>query len=460
MWNRSDTRCGLQTMCSTRFIGMLSAVVALGLLACSQPSVPDTPSPDVVLVVVDTTRADAMGWAGSQRPTTPHLDKLAAESTWFSRAYAASSWTLPSMATLLTGEMPWVHGAVREPTDPNVFGKLDPEILTLASRMKAAGYRTGAFVNNNFLVPEFGLHRGFDTYDYEGAEPVDHRSAATTVNKALEWLNASEEPAFLLVHVLEPHMDYQVPEPFKGRFTEGLPHTLELPVTAHLPRALALRKMDISENDRVYLRAAYDEEVLTADAALGTLVEGLRARENWAQTRLALTSDHGEEFWDHGHFEHGHSLFSELTRVPLVLKLPGAPTGENPTIVEHASLPELLATSEGWLADLTRSGLHDKTRMAISEGILYGSPQASITSETLRLVVELDNKSLTLWPLDENGVEPALSSIDPAITEAGRPLFQALAQRRGGTEPTPPPRKVAMPEPETFEQLRALGYVE
>ena len=146
--------------------------------------------------------------------------------------------------------------------------------------------------------------------------------------------------------------------------------------------------------------------------------------------------------------------------MPLVLKLPGAPTGENPTIVEHASLPELLATSEGWLADLTRSGLHDKTRMAISEGILYGSPQASITSETLRLVVELDNKSLTLWPLDENGVEPALSSIDPAITEAGRPLFQALAQRRGGTEPTPPPRKVAMPEPETFEQLRALGYVE
>ena len=308
------------------------------------------------------------------------------------------------MATLLTGEMPWVHGAVREPTDPNVFGKLDPEIQTLATRMKAAGYRTGAFVNNNYLAPEFGLHRGFDTYDYEGAILVDHRSAAATVDKALAWLNSSEEPAFLLVHVMEPHMDYQVPEPFKGRFTEGLPHTLELPVTAHLPRALELREMEVSEDDRIYLRAAYDEEVLTADAALGTLVAGLRSRPGWAETRLALTSDHGEEFWDHGQFEHGHTLFSELTQVPLMLKLPGAPAGKNPTIVEHASLPELLATGQGWLADLTRSGLHDKTRTAVSEGILYGSPQASITSEKLRLVVDLDNKSLSLWPLNEHGI--------------------------------------------------------
>ena len=134
--------------------------------------------PDVVIVLVDTLRADGPSYAGNPHPTTPNLDALVSgEATWFSHASAGSCWTLPSTTTLLTGLYPWQHRVIRTMRDMELYGRLDPAVPTLGSAFHDRGYRTAAFVNNAFLAPEFGLNRHFDLYNYEGADSNSHRSA-------------------------------------------------------------------------------------------------------------------------------------------------------------------------------------------------------------------------------------------------------------------------------------------
>ncbi len=411
----------------------------------------------MVLVIIDTLRADAPSYTGHPRETTPYLDHLALSSTWFDQAFASSSWTLPSVATLLTGLQPWQHRVVRTPGQES-YGRLEGH-QTLAQAFKERGYRTAAFVNNAYLAPEFGFQRGFDVYDYQGADPVEHRSAHATTEAAISWFERSDDPAFLLVHIMEPHLDYDTPAPFKGRFTSELPHTLQVPLTSALPRSLILRTMEVAEEDRVFLRHAYDEEVLTADDALGLFLEKLKTDSGWDEMRLAITSDHGEEFWDHGGFEHGHTLFSELTRVPLILKLPSVVPGRNTSLVEHQLLYEALLDGSGDLVSIARSGQHREGRVAISEATAYGNQLASIADRDLRLVVDLEGESMALWRRDASGRETELIE-DPNSEERSRVLFNQLGNAREGLAPTEPTSAVEIGSREIFEKLKALGYVE
>ena len=156
------------------------------LLACSDPS-PPLPAaappdpPDIVLVIVDTLRADHLGFAGHSRATSPNMDALAASGATFTRAYSQSGWTLASVSSLLTGLLPHEHLAVRDSVERDRYGVLSPDTVTLAEALRTAGYATGAVVNNAFLAPVFQLNQGFDTYDWQGAWPDHHRSAADTV---------------------------------------------------------------------------------------------------------------------------------------------------------------------------------------------------------------------------------------------------------------------------------------
>ncbi|MFH1465670.1 MAG: sulfatase-like hydrolase/transferase [Pseudomonadota bacterium] len=251
------------------------------LIACHAPAPapPAAPPPDLVLVVVDTLRADHMSLYGHPLPTTPTADDLGRESLVFERALSHAGWTLPAMASILTGRLPSEHQATRDAEDRLRFNRLDESLPTLATLLHARGYRTGAWVNNAYMAPEFNLDRGFDRYDYRGAGGTDDRSAADTVAAALAWLAESDRPAFAFLHFMEPHYPYLPPERLRHRFTgPGDPPVDILFFTPEELTGEARREKRFSPEQQAWIGRLYDEEVLAADEALGDRWPACRPR--------------------------------------------------------------------------------------------------------------------------------------------------------------------------------------
>jgi arylsulfatase len=305
-------------------------------------------APDVVLVVVDTLRADHLGTYGFPHPTSPHLDRFAAGAVVFERALAASATTMPSHASLMTSRfvrehsVGWVNGATR------LEG-----LETLASHFQAAGYATGAFVGNFGLRRASGLDAGFDVYDdafstRELNRPDYYeRRAPETTTRALAWLAAQREgPVFLFVHYQDPHGPYTPPEAFAEPFaaleaTEtlvlpvveggddpgGIPHDQALPGLARLGQ---------------YARR-YAGEIAYFDASFATLLEGLEARGRPNVT--LVTADHGESFGEGGFYlNHGHATTWDQVHIPLLLRAPGLAAERRSDPVHHVDVaPTLLA---------------------------------------------------------------------------------------------------------------------
>lgn len=437
------------------------------MMACTGADSPSTPAdpaptpalPDVILVLVDTLRADALGFAGAPHPSSPFLDEQV-RTRWaaFAQAYACSSWTLPSTACLFTGRMPWEHRVVRSPQNFYEYGRLDPSLPTLASQLSARGYRTGAFLNNTFMAPEFGLDAGFDHYDYIGASNDEHRRADTTVQAALAWLDQAPGPALVVVHFMEPHYDYTPPEADRGRFTGGPSPTLgAAPLGPERVKAWMRGELPTPE-ERAYVRAAYQEEVLAVDRATQALVEGPQARGRWDNVRFVFTADHGEEFFEYGSFEHGHTTRSAVTHVPLLVYSAGVVPGVNNVVVNAPDVTNFLLNGSGVIPDVAQRGARPE-RVAVSQDTLYTPQELSITDGQRRLVVQMDGLQARLYTLDASGLEGELVSDDPQRRAEGEGLFNTLMRVRGGLEPTAPFNPSRVYDAETFEQLRALGYV-
>jgi len=444
----------------------IASIAALVLVAggCA----PDPTRPDLVLVVIDTLRADHVGLYGSQRPTTPNLDALAAEGSWFQQAYAHSGWTLPSMASLLTGLLPHQHRAVRDPEQPRRFGRLAPETVTLAERLGEAGYACGAVVNNTYFAPIFGLDQGFgDGWNYRGASNAEHRSADATVAAALAWLAAQSPPVFLLVHFMEPHLLYDPAPAVRGTFTGHARPPVPVPWGTPASLAPLWRGEQPSPEQIEYIRQLYDEEVLAADRALGRLLEALRQRSRWPDTVVVVTADHGEEFFEHGGFEHGHTLYAELTRVPLVVAGPGLARGERSELVRHVDVAQGLLALAGASPDPAAPDLFSALRAGrrwqadglLTENVLYGAQRVAYSQGPLRLHLQLGAGTGEVWRLDAQGVETARLE-PPELRPAARRLTARLRAERGDLEPIAPPPGPALDDPEILRQLISLGYVE
>jgi arylsulfatase A-like enzyme len=263
--------------------------------------------------LVDTLRADHTGPYGYARDTTPELDAFARDAVVFEKAIVSASWTKPSVASLFTSLPPGRHRAVQ------LRDRLDDDLLTLAEMLQARGYATGAAIANSVIyLPEANFHQGFDYFEgLHGAEdrPSKIVEAAPVVDRALAWLEAREGLAtFLFVHTMDPHVPYTPPAPFDRRYepypTEG--HSGQDPRT------------DYKEPlDRERLRAQYDGEIAYGDREFGRFVRELKVLGRYDEALIVFLADHGEEFLDHGQWLHGRSVFDELVRVPLVLKMPG-----------------------------------------------------------------------------------------------------------------------------------------
>jgi len=294
-------------------------LVALAVAGCDAPAPPRFPRANVVLVGIDTLRADHLGCYGYTRPTSPRIDALASESVVFTTAVASAPWTLPSFASILTGLLPSHHRA-GEGTLPYVSA-LDASHDTLGVVLQRAGYQTASFVSNVWVGKDVGLDRGFDVHAFDPAP-------SATVERAITWLSArTADPFFLFVHVFDPYAPYTPPPQharlftapeYDGPFRTAFPTVWENGV----PVMTVDRKW--SAADRAQIVSLYDGEIHYADSLVGRLLDKLRALGMIERTIVIIVSDHGEEFFDHGRLGHSHTLYDELLLVPLVIRFPSA----------------------------------------------------------------------------------------------------------------------------------------
>lgn len=299
-------------------LGRTLLLLALAAPSCRAPAgktAPAVPDLDVVLVTIDTLRADSVGFLGGSRGATPNLDRLAAEGVVFTDAHAHNVLTLPSHANILTGLYPSSHG-VRA----NEGFRLDPSFPTLATWLKSRGYATGAFVGGFPLDSRFGLARGFDIYDERYPEGpgsaefvLPERPAADVVKAAMAWFaGAAGRPRFLWVHLYDCHVPYRPPAPY----------------------------------DRLFAGDAYSGEVASVDAALAPLIQLLERKS--ASTLLVVTSDHGEALGDHGEETHGLFAYEATLRVPLLLWSPGRlETARDTGMARHIDLAPTVLEAVG-----------------------------------------------------------------------------------------------------------------
>jgi choline-sulfatase len=421
---------------------------------------PDRPT-NVILIVVDTLRADHLGFYGYDRPTSPELDEWASRGLVFEQALAPSPWTLPTFGSILTGLSPLQHGAGARYQSEKKWRRspMSGEVATLPEILRRQGFTTGAIVNNPFLREHFGAARGFDVYDYEKG-----RQADTVVDLAQEWIAARQDrPFFLMVHLIDPHLPYDAPESVAGKFGAVSSPSL----TTRGRKSIIEKLSDLTGAEREAIGIRYDEEVAFVDRELGRLLAFLEQQSLWERTLVVLTSDHGEELFDHGGFEHGHSMFQELLRVPLVFWGPGVEAGRQalpvslhdltPTIVAAVggTVPEGLAGVSLW-QDI-RQGKGLPRRDFLAQNTLWGRERQAVVAWPYKLILEPKSQWKQLFNLDvDPGETRNLVEDEPEIASA---LEKRLRERLLALESNRVEEGVAL-TPEMEEELRALGYLD
>jgi arylsulfatase A-like enzyme len=275
-------------------------------------TVADGDAPLVVVYLVDTLRADHTTPYGYARATTPELAAFTGDAVLFEQAIAQASWTKPSVASILTSQLPGRHRAVQ------LRDALDSGHTTLAEMLQAKGYSTGAAIANSVIYGVGGnFEQGFDSFaglHGAGDRPSKAVDADVVVDAALAFLDARRGlPRFLYVHTMDPHVPYGSPPPFDRMFEPG--------PTPDNPAADPRSDYHVPE-DRDRLIAQYDGAVAFGDREFGRFVRELKARGLYDRALIVFMADHGEEFLDHGQWTHGKTVFDELIRVPLIVKFP------------------------------------------------------------------------------------------------------------------------------------------
>ena len=408
---------------------------------------------NVIVITLDTTRADRMGFLGSTRGLTPNLDALARQSAVFIRAYCQVPLTTPSHATILTGTYPQFNHV------SDLGSPLENDLPYVPEILRRHGYRTAAFVGSQVLDPKSasapGFDRGFDTYDapFHARRPGDdryhsiERRGMEVVAHALEWLNRHPHgPFFLWLHFYDPHDPYDPPPPFKARFASS----------------------------------PYDGEIAYVDSAVGRLLAGLRTRGLYEHTLLVVVADHGEAFGEHGELSHGLFLYDDTLHVPLLMKLLGtrsqhvavesrvglvdiAPTIlqelgiSPPPAMQGASLLELMKGVSG--AATARSSLAartaDRPEYAETDYPHRAFGWSSLRSWRAGKYLYIDAPQRELYDqTSDPGSLHNLAGSAPAVADAMAAQLEAFRRktsRAGGTQAVLTPQQAA--------QLQALGYV-
>jgi arylsulfatase A-like enzyme len=311
---------------------------------------PDLPAEahPVIILDIDTLRADELGCYGYGRATSPTIDRIASEGTRFEWAFAQAPVTAPSQASILTSLYPTVHGLLE-------YGdKLPGEVTTLAEVLRAEGFTTAAFVDGGFMSRQWGVSQGFGLYDQTPTE-----SLRVIGPKVQRWVEAhSRETFFLLVHTYDVHTPYAPAEPYRSMFLDGLSEPSDgFEPTADRMKAQLFGRRNgslepLPQRDIEYARALYDAEIRFVDDWIGRFMAQLKRLGLLERATLIVLSDHGEEFQEHGSVMH-EKLYATVTRIPLIFRPPGGGEGRvvsdvveaidvMPTVIDlvGAALPE------------------------------------------------------------------------------------------------------------------------
>jgi len=463
----------------------LAALALIAAVGCDSPA-----PPSIVLITLDTTRADHLGPYGYARAETPHLDRFAATATLYERAYATSPWTLPSHASIFTGLLPMQHGAqsalagapdgvsgvVAYPVRP-----LGAHFETLAERLGGAGYRTAAVVGGPALAHELGVGQGFAYYEDDLDGPLETytgKRAEEVADLAIHYLERFEgEPFFLFVNFYDPHGPYRPPPPFDRNLPEVDDAWLAHTFVEHLESGVAARPVSaLPAAIRAALKArieGYDAEITYMDRHLGRLLAALESSPIGDRAWVVITSDHGESFGEHYFISHGANLYEHDLRVPLLLRAPGQRRGERlgEPVQNHRLFPTLLAAA----------GLAVPTSVG-ARPLGPNAPPGAIVTELRRNDASIrmfgdffarDLRAIHLHPYklivsSTGALEIFDVERDPGELEhlvAGEALHaRDLSRRLERIERSHPPlfeaRARAQLAPATEETLRALGYLD
>lgn len=307
----------------------IRAAVLAGLVAAVSARAEDAlPRPrGIVLITIDTLRADHCSALGHGRPTTPFLDSLAADGVLFRQAYAASSWTAPSMASLFTGLYPREHGvrhgAVTRGSEPDIAGQevLAERFVTIAEALKEQGYRTFGVSCNGHMTRDTGFAQGFDFFESNWFEECPAPNVAVEL-----WRDEIETSGrfFLWVHYFDPHVPYTARSPWIEQYGTPRERADEWGGTQLEDLHLRIREIRKDPAAAAALRDLYDSEIARCDSFVEQLFRSIRIDE---RDLVIVTSDHGEEFLEHRGLGHGDTLYEEVVRVPLIVRFPGGRFG-------------------------------------------------------------------------------------------------------------------------------------
>lgn len=426
-------------------------------------SAPPFARANVLLYVIDTLRADALDWSSGPDGPSPNLARFAEHAIVFDRAVAQSSWTRPSIASVLTGLHPPSHGVL------SLTDRLGPQARLLSETLRDAGYDTAAFVTNANVSPPFGFTRGFTTYRYLSEDPRSdsvYVPARVLHDTVLEWLDTPRsQPFFLWVHASDPHAPYRPSQEFRGRFVPATPPST---LDADNPlRRLRHHTTAPSADDLQYVHALYNAEVAQLDAELGRFFAALGERRLLDDTIVILLADHGEEFYDHERFEHGNSLYQELVHVPLLVRLPSGASGRNTILAQHV---DVVPTVLSLLGLPVPAGMRGRALIA-SDGQPASTQDGEAFSTTWFGRTALSSLVVPPWKIIipiRGDVAPQVFDLraDPAERHDLAPAHpvligyarQRMAELEAAGELIPREGPAAL-DAETRERLRQLGYV-
>ncbi len=413
----------------------------------------------VLLIIIDTLRADHVGYWGYERPVTPTLDSLALSGTAWMQTQAQSSWTLPSVASMFTGLSPREHRAGM--STAQMYG-LASTIPTLQGILHSRGWQTCGIFNVIFLSEDFGFHRGFDHFDCRGVTGnTGCRRADQTVDDALSWLEHPDRESryFAVIHLYDPHIPYDPPPPYDALYAD----TSYTALRGGEQQLLAMNSVnkdsvEIEMEGLNNLIDLYDGEIAFTDAQIGRLLARLRASNLTDSTLIIVVADHGEEFLDHSGLEHGRTLYQEVTHVPLIISGPGIAAGL--TVEQPASHMDILPTVLSYLGLDEPEGLSGRNLLDTSNAssditasnLLWREiPQASLRRDNLKIIWNSDGSETEYFDLSSDPFEQNPLP-DPDIS-----LIEAV-EFYWSTPPRGEAPEVSFGEAEN-NQLRDLGYI-
>lgn len=376
---------------------IIAVLMLINLAALSQKIFPSRSRPNVLLVVCDTLRADHLGCYAYNRPTSPIIDQFAADALLFENAMSSSPWTRPSMGSLFTSLYPHQHQAFYWEDN------LDNSYLTMAEVFRNHNYSTFAVQTNVLLTEHYNFDQGFQHFNEIVSDKAEKVAA-----KFNSWIAKNKDkPFFAYLHFMDVHLPYEPPRNFSKIFEpEKFDSVLDGATGAYEVRILS--EIGLSKQEKLHFINLYDAEIRYFDYYFGQIIDRLKKLDIFNNTIIVITSDHGEEFWEHNGFEHGHTLYKEVVHVPLIIKYSSKlPPKRIPSCVNLLSLtPTLLdlcrIKNNFYFPEqnliLNAKGESQKQKEIFFEAIGFGAEKKGVIKDGWKLIENTGKK-------DENAME-------------------------------------------------------